>query len=104
VPFADEAGTVLPDGEIWVVDPVDGAVQLLQGLPQWSVSITLVRGGRPVLAAPHSHALIAAEAGATVTDAAPRTRRARGRGAPADEARPRTRRARRKARTRERDQ
>ena len=44
-------------GERWVVDPVDGAVQYLQGLPQWSVSIALVRDGRPVLAALHSATL-----------------------------------------------
>ena len=41
-------------GEAWVVDAVDGAVLYLQGLPQWAVSIALVRDGRPVLAALHS--------------------------------------------------
>jgi myo-inositol-1(or 4)-monophosphatase len=38
------------------VDAIDGAVQYLQNLPQWSVSIALVRDGRPVLAALHSAA------------------------------------------------
>jgi myo-inositol-1(or 4)-monophosphatase len=51
VPWADEVGTGLPDGEAWVVDAVDGAVHYLQGLPQWSVSIALVRDGHPALAA-----------------------------------------------------
>lgn len=54
VPWADEIDTELPDGEVWVVDAVDGAVQYLQGLPQWSVSIALIRDGRPVLAALYS--------------------------------------------------
>jgi len=41
-------------GEVWVVDAIDGAIQYLQGLPQWSVSIALVRDGLPVVAALHS--------------------------------------------------
>jgi myo-inositol-1(or 4)-monophosphatase len=45
---------VCSDGEVWVVDAVDGAIQYLQGLPQWSVSIALVRDGRPVVAVLHS--------------------------------------------------
>ena len=57
-PWAEELDTVLPEtGDRWVVDAVDGAVQYLQGLPQWSVSIALVRGGRAVLAALHSATL-----------------------------------------------
>ena len=44
-------------GEVWVVDAIDGAVQYLQGLPQWSVSIALVRDGLPVIAALHSTSL-----------------------------------------------
>jgi myo-inositol-1(or 4)-monophosphatase len=47
-------GRVPETGEAWVVDAIDGAVQYLQGLPQWCVSITLVRGGAPVLAVLHS--------------------------------------------------
>jgi myo-inositol-1(or 4)-monophosphatase len=39
---------------VWVVDAVDGAVQYLQGLPQWCVSIALVRAGSPVLAVLHN--------------------------------------------------
>jgi myo-inositol-1(or 4)-monophosphatase len=54
VPFLDEIDTKMPDGEAWVVDAVDGAIQYLQGLPQWSVSIGLVREGKPVLAALYS--------------------------------------------------
>jgi myo-inositol-1(or 4)-monophosphatase len=49
-----EAGANAEARELWVVDAIDGAVQYLQNLPQWSVSIALVRDGRPVLAALHS--------------------------------------------------
>jgi myo-inositol-1(or 4)-monophosphatase len=53
--WVDELKGQVPDaGEAWVVDPVDGAVQYLQGLPHWCVSITLVRDGVPVIAVMHS--------------------------------------------------
>ncbi|MFF4961509.1 inositol monophosphatase family protein [Streptomyces sp. NPDC001222] len=42
------------EGEVWVVDVVDGAVQFLQGLPQFCVSLALVRDGEPVAAALHA--------------------------------------------------
>ncbi|MFE9098585.1 inositol monophosphatase family protein [Streptomyces sp. NPDC007264] len=57
VPWVDEwdSRAVLPDeGEVWVVDVVDGAVQFLQDLPQFCVSLALVRGGEPVAAALHA--------------------------------------------------
>lgn len=58
VPWAEEIETDLPEtGECWVVDPLDGAVQYLQGLPQWSISVALIRDGRPVLAVLHSAVL-----------------------------------------------
>ncbi|EOD63482.1 inositol monophosphatase family protein [Amycolatopsis vancoresmycina] len=44
----------LPAGEVWVVDALDGAVQLLQGLPQYCLTVTLVRDGEPELAVLHS--------------------------------------------------
>jgi myo-inositol-1(or 4)-monophosphatase len=44
-------------GECWVVDSVDGAVQYLQGLPQWCVSVSLARDGRAVATALHSATL-----------------------------------------------
>ncbi len=47
----------LPAGEVWVVDVMDGAVQYLQGLPQWCVSLTLVEDREPVAAVLHSPAL-----------------------------------------------
>ncbi|UOX87804.1 inositol monophosphatase [Amycolatopsis sp. FBCC-B4732] len=51
--WAGEFGD-LPSGEVWVVDALDGAVQLLQGLPQYCVTVTLVRDGEPELAVLHS--------------------------------------------------
>src|SRR6201999_684389 len=54
-PWADEMRTEVPEvGEVWVVDTIDGAVQFLQGLPQWCVSITLVQDREPVATVLHS--------------------------------------------------
>ncbi|MEP7011993.1 MAG: 3'(2'),5'-bisphosphate nucleotidase CysQ [Acidobacteriota bacterium] len=33
---------------VWVVDPLDGTKEFVQGLPEWSVSVGLVEDGRPV--------------------------------------------------------
>lgn len=57
--WADEFDPDLGHGEYWLVDAIDGAVQYLQGLPQWCVSIVLVRGGLPVLAVLHNPELSA---------------------------------------------
>jgi myo-inositol-1(or 4)-monophosphatase len=39
----------LPPGEWWVVDAVEGAVNYVHGLPEWCVTVTLMRDGRPAL-------------------------------------------------------
>ena len=44
---SEEGGLAGPDH--WLYDPIDGAYHYLQGLPLWSSSLVLVRGGRPVL-------------------------------------------------------
>lgn len=50
----DEGGTGrLPDGEWWIVDPVEGAINHVHGLPDWGVTATLVRDNLPVLTAVH---------------------------------------------------
>ncbi|MGV9275566.1 inositol monophosphatase family protein [Streptomyces griseosporeus] len=57
VGWADELDSlaVLPaEGERWIVDVIDGAVQFLQGLPQFCVSLALVRDGEPVAAVLHA--------------------------------------------------
>ncbi|MCP2310588.1 inositol monophosphatase family protein [Kitasatospora paracochleata] len=63
----DELASRVPaDGEWWVCDATDGAVQYLHGMPHWAVTATLVRDGEPVLAvvhAPRVGATYAAELG-----------------------------------------
>ncbi|MEV5596239.1 inositol monophosphatase [Streptomyces sp. NPDC052496] len=41
-------------GEVWMVDVIDGAVQFMQDLPYFCVSLALVRDGEPVAAALHA--------------------------------------------------
>ncbi|MFF7589513.1 inositol monophosphatase family protein [Kitasatospora purpeofusca] len=51
----DEFDDAVPaEGEWWLCDAMDGAVQFLLGLPQWAVTATLVRDGAPVLAVVHA--------------------------------------------------
>ncbi|MFD4506487.1 inositol monophosphatase family protein [Streptomyces sp. NPDC058457] len=42
--------TELPAGEWWVVDEVEGNVNHVHGLPEWAVTVALVRDGQTVLA------------------------------------------------------
>ena len=47
----DDLETVaLPPGEWWVVDAVEGAVNYVHGMPEWAVTVALMRDGQPVLA------------------------------------------------------
>src|SRR3984885_7792762 len=46
----DMETTPLPPGEWWVVDAVEGAVNYAHGMPEWCVTVALVRDGQPVLA------------------------------------------------------
>ncbi|GAA3058219.1 inositol monophosphatase family protein [Actinokineospora globicatena] len=55
-PLHAELRDRLPAGE-WVIDSLDGAVQYLQGLPQWCVTVTLVDGDTPLLTVLHSPTL-----------------------------------------------
>ncbi|GLZ40833.1 inositol monophosphatase family protein [Actinokineospora sp. NBRC 105648] len=50
----DELTALGPSADEWTVDPMDGAVQYLHGLPQWCVTVALVRDGEPELAVLHS--------------------------------------------------
>lgn len=38
----------LEDPEVWVIDPVDGTTSFVHGFPGYSVSVALLREGRPV--------------------------------------------------------
>ncbi len=46
----DEETKPLGDGEWWAVDAVEGNVNHVHGMPEWCVSITLLRDQAPVLA------------------------------------------------------
>lgn len=46
----EEALKVARQGEYWVCDAIDGAVQYLRGIPHWAISLTLLRDGLPVMA------------------------------------------------------
>ncbi|MFJ9564569.1 inositol monophosphatase family protein [Streptomyces fuscichromogenes] len=49
--LTDEYETAeLPPGEWWVVDEVEGNVNHVHGLPEWAVTVALVRDGQTVLA------------------------------------------------------
>ncbi len=47
------AGGALPPGEWWVVDPAEGNVNHVHGMPDWAVTATLVRDNQPVLTVVH---------------------------------------------------
>ncbi|GAA4609819.1 myo-inositol-1(or 4)-monophosphatase [Actinoplanes octamycinicus] len=52
---SDEHGSgPMPDGDWWVVDPVGGNMNAVQGMPDWNIGVALVRAGRPVLAVLHA--------------------------------------------------
>jgi myo-inositol-1(or 4)-monophosphatase len=42
----DKARLACP--RVWVVDPIDGTKEFVEGIPEWCVSIGLVEGGQPV--------------------------------------------------------
>lgn len=49
---ADEHGAgPMPNGDWWVVDPVGGNLNAIQGLPDWNIGVSLVRDGRVSVAA-----------------------------------------------------
>lgn len=39
--------------DLWLVDPLDGTVNFVAGLPAYAVAVALLRDGKPVLAAVH---------------------------------------------------
>jgi myo-inositol-1(or 4)-monophosphatase len=44
--MAEESGGMTHDGRHWIVDPLDGTVNFIHGIPQVSVSIALYEGDR----------------------------------------------------------
>jgi myo-inositol-1(or 4)-monophosphatase len=51
IPVLGEEGgrTGTGEGELWLVDPIDGTVNFAHGLPIWSISIALERAGQLVV-------------------------------------------------------
>jgi myo-inositol-1(or 4)-monophosphatase len=50
----DEMGTgALPDGEWWIVDPVEGAINQIHGMSDWCVTAALIRDNLPIVTAVH---------------------------------------------------
>ncbi|MCM2416674.1 inositol monophosphatase family protein [Streptomyces sp. RKAG293] len=47
------AGGALPAGEWWIVDPAEGNINHVHGMPDWAVTATLVRDNQPVLTVVH---------------------------------------------------
>lgn len=48
----DDAGR-LSARRVWIVDPLDGTLEYLAGVPEYAVSVALVEGGTPVLGVVH---------------------------------------------------
>ena len=49
--FPKRAWTILPgstSARVWVVDPLDGTREFVQGIPEFCVSIGFIENGRPV--------------------------------------------------------
>ncbi|APA99911.1 inositol monophosphatase family protein [Nocardia seriolae] len=49
----EDGGSLADDPNLvhWIVDPIDGTVNFLYGIPSYSVSVAALRGGRPVAGA-----------------------------------------------------
>ena len=41
---------------VWIVDPIDGTREFIEGLPEWCVSIGLIEDGRPIAGGIHNPA------------------------------------------------
>ena len=55
--LTEESGERLGRGRQWLVDPLDGTVNFLHGIPFWAVSIAAIESGRLVLGVVHAPAL-----------------------------------------------
>ena len=51
-----DSGHRLKERLVWVVDPLDGTKEFIQGIPEFSVAIALVEDGQPVLGVVHNPA------------------------------------------------
>lgn len=56
--LGEEGGSRPGDTDVtWVIDPLDGTVNYLYGLPSWAVSVGVLVGGRPVVGVVNAPAL-----------------------------------------------
>jgi myo-inositol-1(or 4)-monophosphatase len=46
--LAEERGGTIPEGRLWIVDPLDGTVNFVHGIPQIAVSVGLWEDDRPI--------------------------------------------------------
>lgn len=46
----------LGKARVWIVDPIDGTREFVEGIPEWCVSIGLIEDGRPVAGGIHNPA------------------------------------------------
>jgi myo-inositol-1(or 4)-monophosphatase len=46
----------LGKSRVWIVDPIDGTREFVEGIPEWCVSIGLIEDGRPVAGGIHNPA------------------------------------------------
>jgi fructose-1,6-bisphosphatase/inositol monophosphatase family enzyme len=52
--FGEEYGQADTGAEfLWAIDPIDGTANMVHGLPQWAVSVGLLRAGRPFAGVVH---------------------------------------------------
>ena len=55
--LGEEGGATPGEGALWVVDPIDGTANYVHQLPDWSVSLAVMVGGRTRLGVVHAPAL-----------------------------------------------
>lgn len=55
--LAEESGRREGEGRLWLIDPLDGTINFLHGLPFWCVSIAVMESGSLSAAAIHAPAL-----------------------------------------------
>ena len=70
-----DAGERLDRRRVWVVDPIDGTREFIDGIPEWCVSVGLVEDGVPVaggvLSPPNGHLIIGSDETGVACNGAP---------------------------------
>lgn len=51
--LGEESGGTRGDGRVWIVDPLDGTVNFIHGIPHFAVSVALWDGPNPLVAVVH---------------------------------------------------